>query len=1025
MGAPEPDTSGMLNRLSSWLGGGNKPPAPPVIAPSQVQSSIAGNVDPGPPYHQGEPVPRWPEQGAALLAASPDSLLETQAESIKKIRSFSPMLPAHFDKMVMPVFRRYAEWVHLLPASEAHHHFGPGGLLAHGFEVALHSARIADGRQVGTQLNPSERSKYQPRWKVATMLCGMLHDLGKPITDCGATDVDRTITWSRAVSLHQWLLDNRLSSYRIYWRSGPRHERHKPVGTSLVREILGPEMIHWLSDEPTNEVMDLFMSSIATGRVASNLMSVVVSQADSLSVEADLKRLAERTKGTGQGGMQSIGALVMSQMRQLMESNVLKVNKPGELVWVTSEGCFGAYPKIFEAARQALVGKQVNGIPASTSELAQLMADTGFIVPVEEKTASEHKYSNTWNLKITVSHKDVETVLPPIQTIRFANPDLLFGNLPRPGDVPATAHPPFMTKAELDKIESEVTVAAKPQSQESALGIEPTPATTPPPTRQGNAGPESSPATPEAVAEPTAPTEQQEAAESNAEAPAQQTEPPAPAGEPAIETRRNRRDRANEHSVEIQRRRDLADAGKQHDIPALLARIEKAGLGGPALVEVLRRIASQRLKWGESAFETTDGLVVRYPHAMENLGMPPGDLLVLASENRWLVTDAGSDRKVTEREFPSGGNSKCVIFTDLIARTWQAIRHEYPLIVEGQAVELPGEEEIEQEPAPSEQRTKPAPVARDGEPRQARPSPGPKATVAQGQANSPRTAGGSGRAGNPANGWRDRQGPPTADKRPQGADRGAGSSRVAASQATKGSEAPTPKERMPAPQSTAAAGGVGPAKRPATQVVKGRDREHLPAVGAELLPEHVARAEQQSRNILSEPISEAGKRELARKAGPAPQPRRPDPTRREDHGVTVSKEIKAPPALRRDRPRSKEDYKCERIEDLNPTLISFINGGLHMRRFRYQVQEPDFDIDQTKFLLSICMAFGRDNEVRQPVLITALMDPTNPAFLIEQPKSMALAQITSIKPNPDYVEPEWVVAMKKQILEKKKKVENG
>src|SRR5690606_21932496 len=142
-----------------------------------------------------------------------------------------------------------------------------------------------------------------------------------------------------------------------------------------------------------------------------------------------------------------------------------------------------------------------------------------------------------------------------------------------------------------------------------------------------------------------------------------------------------------------------------------------------------------------------------------------------------------------------------------------------------------------------------------------RPSPGPKATVAQGQANSPRTAGGSGRAGNPANGWRDRQGPPTADKRPQGADRGAGSSRVAASQATKGSEAPTPKERMPAPQSTAAARGVGPAKRPATQVVKGRDREHLPAVGAELLPEHVARAEQQSRNILSEPISEAGKRE--------------------------------------------------------------------------------------------------------------------------------------------------------------------
>src|SRR5690606_14393419 len=120
-----------------------------TAAPAAGGPQITETLDPGAPYAFGEPVPRWPERGAAVVAAHPDQLLETQRNVIQRIKSFSPLTPARFDALVLPVFRRYAEWVHLLPASEAHHHFGPGGLLAHGFEVALHAARMADGKQVG------------------------------------------------------------------------------------------------------------------------------------------------------------------------------------------------------------------------------------------------------------------------------------------------------------------------------------------------------------------------------------------------------------------------------------------------------------------------------------------------------------------------------------------------------------------------------------------------------------------------------------------------------------------------------------------------------------------------------------------------------------------------------------------------------------------------------------------------------------------------------------------------------------
>lgn len=73
------------------------------------------------------------------------------------------------------------------------------------------------------------------------------------------------------------------------------------MGTAITREILGHDLLAYLSDEPTHDVMNSLMMSIAVGRSSSNLMSNLVADADSLSVAADLKRLATRTQGSGMG----------------------------------------------------------------------------------------------------------------------------------------------------------------------------------------------------------------------------------------------------------------------------------------------------------------------------------------------------------------------------------------------------------------------------------------------------------------------------------------------------------------------------------------------------------------------------------------------------------------------------------------------------------------------------------------------------------------------------------------------------
>ncbi|MCV5855159.1 TraI domain-containing protein, partial [Escherichia coli] len=84
-----------------------------------------------------EEIPRYPPFAKGLPMAPVDKVLQTQNELIQKIRSTLGFTQEEYDRLVMPVIGRYAAFVHLLPASEAHHHRGAGGLFRHGLEVAF------------------------------------------------------------------------------------------------------------------------------------------------------------------------------------------------------------------------------------------------------------------------------------------------------------------------------------------------------------------------------------------------------------------------------------------------------------------------------------------------------------------------------------------------------------------------------------------------------------------------------------------------------------------------------------------------------------------------------------------------------------------------------------------------------------------------------------------------------------------------------------------------------------------------
>lgn len=134
-----------------------------------------------------EAIPRYPPFLEGIPVTPVARVLDTQTALIERLRQATCLATAAFERLVLPVLSRYAGFVHLLPASETHHHRLTGGLFRHGLEVALLATQRAQGRLFGYGLPPEQRHRLEPGWQLAALLAGLCHDLGKPVTDLRVT----------------------------------------------------------------------------------------------------------------------------------------------------------------------------------------------------------------------------------------------------------------------------------------------------------------------------------------------------------------------------------------------------------------------------------------------------------------------------------------------------------------------------------------------------------------------------------------------------------------------------------------------------------------------------------------------------------------------------------------------------------------------------------------------------------------------------------------------------------------------
>lgn len=231
-------------------------------------------------------VEAYPQERTAARALSLTVLRDRYAEQMHAALDNLPLADAEIDAYVIPVLLRVIHQIHLLPASEMHHHWGWGGLLVHSLEVARYAVEMAE-RELFDENTQSQRYQNRPRWACACCIMGLIHDVGK-CHDISVSTEDGQEWNCLHEPLMNWFSRHNLNEYRIEWRKGRIHKSHegKSLRMAYLR-LLPDETIRYLTEVTGPNILDAIDAAIV-GR--DGRLTHILKEAEARSIAADAEQ---------------------------------------------------------------------------------------------------------------------------------------------------------------------------------------------------------------------------------------------------------------------------------------------------------------------------------------------------------------------------------------------------------------------------------------------------------------------------------------------------------------------------------------------------------------------------------------------------------------------------------------------------------------------------------------------------------------------------------------------------------------
>jgi conjugal transfer pilus assembly protein TraI len=362
-----------------------------------------------------------------LPSATPDELLATQDIYVLRLRESSKLEREDFDRYILPCLRNYARFVHLLPASQEHHHRGAGGLLRHGMEVASYASGIAYATAFASHDTvPSKKKDVDLRWRNACLLSGLCHDLGKPIADLDVADKDGEIIWDPFDPTTHYMTDflekHGIENYYLRWRRG-RHRNHEDGAGLIFPRIVPPETLSWLGQHDPDTRFQLYQY-VTRGNEApsTNRFRDIVMRSDKGSVLDDMKA-GHSSAPSGTVGF-TPHRHIIAAMRYLFTTGAWKINQVGGRVFVTDRGLFIAWAGSNSGGADVAKYLRENQIPGITHDPDGLASDL-LDIDVAEPFVSGEATMRYWKVSFSVPAQNGAIANISMNCLKIREPDYL------------------------------------------------------------------------------------------------------------------------------------------------------------------------------------------------------------------------------------------------------------------------------------------------------------------------------------------------------------------------------------------------------------------------------------------------------------------------------------------------------------------------------------------------------------------------------------------------------------------------
>lgn len=378
-----------------------------------TMSPVADSDPPISPDRRGNALV-YPPVDPGIPALPIEEVLGAHQDLIDRIKVCYGVDRPTFEHELLSLIRRYAEFVHLLPATPDNYFNAPGGLLRMGLEVAFFSLQGTDGHIFSGRSTITKRRHLEPRWRHATFIAGLCCEIHRTLCHVIVTNENGDEWQPYLLPLSSWLTRHHVARFFLKWL--PNVHESRTLGIFALPHVIPAEVLQHLATG-NSIIVPHMMASISGMPVyrEHNILDDLVRRSVALVIDRYLRASADRY-GKPQLGSHLERYLVDALRRLVSSNSAWNPNAEKSRVWFGTDGLFIVWPNAAAEIRKLLESDQLPGIPKAPETMLEILVAAGVFEPQDSSQA-------TWQIVPPESKTAIEAVKLSSPAILFAGID--------------------------------------------------------------------------------------------------------------------------------------------------------------------------------------------------------------------------------------------------------------------------------------------------------------------------------------------------------------------------------------------------------------------------------------------------------------------------------------------------------------------------------------------------------------------------------------------------------------------------